>query len=277
MTSPTRLAALAEAERDTRKDRDVSSLESRLAVALRSGFFAQQRDLLARLQRRRGVWFIESAVLREAVPPGEFDGLWDAVQDATSGPMEQALQRGAEAGVLAGGRSAQVDLSLTGSFDLAFPGAVEWLRGHGAERIKGINATTRERVREVLVQGASEGWSYSQTAKELRGLFDGFRVPDPRLHIRDRAELIAVTEVGEAYEAGRQMVIDSLTAQGVATEKRWLTAGDERVCPICEPNGLAEWIGSGEAFPSGHAHPLGHPACRCDLLVRVAELVPALA
>lgn len=274
------LTRLLETERDTRKDRDLAALETRLARALRRVWRAQERDLLARITRNRALWFLNEAAVGEAVPPEGFDSMWDAVEDATTGPMADAVRDAADTAATRGGRSAQTDLGLAVDFALVNPAALDWLRRYAADRVAGLNATTRAQLRTLLVQAAAEGWSYQRTSREIRAKFRGFHTPDPRLHIRDRAELVAVTEIGEAYEHGRWMVVDDLQARGQTVEKRWLTAADDRVCEICAPNGAAGWVAAERSFPSGHNRPLGHPACRCDLLARtvpIPALVPALA
>ena len=82
--------------------------------------------------------------------------------------------------------------------------------------------------------------------------------------------LVAVTEVGNAYEAGTAGTIRQLEQTGLAMEKSWLTVGDDRVDDECAGNEAAGWIPATAAFPSGHDRPLAHPACRCTLLFRRA-------
>lgn len=52
--------------------------------------------------------------------------------------------------------------------------------------------------------------------------------------------------------------------------KTWVTAGDERVCPICMANERARWITYDANYPSGHRHAPAHRRCRCSELVTTA-------
>jgi len=84
--------------------------------------------------------------------------------------------------------------------------------------------------------------------------------------LKARAKRIARTELCSAYNFGqweslRQMresvLIDEI-------EKEWITADDERTCPVCA--GLdGEVVGHEELFSSGHLHPPAHVQCRCSL------------
>jgi hypothetical protein len=170
----------------------------------------------------------------------------------------------------AGARSAGTDLAMRLSFDLADERAVAWLEQAAAERVTAINDATRAQLRTLLTQASDEGWSYQRAAKAIEQRFAAFRSTVPQQHLRSRAELVSVTEVGDAYEAGRAMAIDDLVETGVDVQKAWLAVGDERVCAICGPNASAGWVASDKSFPSGHDRPLGHPGCRCDMSLRAA-------
>ena len=93
-----------------------------------------------------------------------------------------------------------------------------------------------------------------------------FSVPQPQLHIRSRAHLIAVTESGAAYEQGNRAMADQLAAAGLQMEKSWLDVGDSRVTDGCQANAAAGWIPVADTFPAGADQPPLHPACRCTAL-----------
>lgn len=117
---------------------------------------------------------------------------------------------------------------------------------------------------QLITEGIEQGTSYTQVAKEIRDAFTGFHTPSPQKHIKDRATLVAVTELGNAYEA----VVRQLADRGLMMEVSWLTVDDERVSDGCMDNQAAGWILFGDAFPSGHQRPLRHPGCRCTALYR---------
>lgn len=209
--------------------------------------------------------------VREAAAP-DFDWL-DAVLSKTltliSSPISEALQ----AGLILGALTVIRDVSLAAgeSFSLRNPRAVEFLR-QAENRSGSINSETFRRIRNTLTEGVDKGESYTALAKRIRETFDGFSAKSGLKHIRDRAELIAVTEIGDAYSAGTEAMARRLNDRGIAMEKSWLTAGDGRVDPECAGNAGQGWIRLDAAFQSGHARPLAHPGCRCALLTRAVEL-----
>lgn len=142
------------------------------------------------------------------------------------------------------------------------------LRRRAAERIAGIDATTLELVQTLIKQAISEDWAYTKLARALRKLFKDFGRAVPQRHLRDRAELIAVTEIGQAYIDGQMDQAERVIRAGAQIEKSWLTVGDDRVSDGCRGNAAAKWIPFAQAFPSGHSAPLRFPGCRCALQTR---------
>jgi SPP1 gp7 family putative phage head morphogenesis protein len=130
-------------------------------------------------------------------------------------------------------------------------------------RSKQIDATTFDGIRNLLTDGIAEGRSHSALAREIRQRFEGFT--------RDRAELIAVTEIGDAYSQGTLIQAGNLRDAGLDMEKSWLTVGDDRVSDGCADNEAAGWIDIDDDFPSGDDAPLRFPGCRCSLLTRRKE------
>jgi len=77
---------------------------------------------------------------------------------------------------------------------------------------------------------------------------------------------IARTELAMAYNEGAYGATIAAQEQGFLGDvrKRWLTAADERVCPICAP--LDNTIVNLNAFfPNGIKLPPAHPQCRCAI------------
>lgn len=139
-----------------------------------------------------------------------------------------------------------------------------------AARIAGIDETTRDLLMKLIEQAISESWAYTKLAREIRKLFKDFGRAVPQRHLRDRAELIAVTEIGQAYIDGQLDTAQRLVNGGAQIEKSWLTVGDDRVSNGCRTNEAAKWIPFAQTFPSGHAAPLRFPGCRCALQTRRA-------
>lgn len=267
-TLATAVSDLVEAERSTRKPRAVRPLESRVARATRTMWRRQERAVLARLARRRREF--APAKLAEALAVDDMGDEVAAALAPFARVLEVELGRVWPRALVAGHRSAVTDVGMRMRLDLEDRRATAWLKGRGAARVTGVDDVTRAQIRTVLVQASEHGWSYDRTAKVISERFAAFRTGVPQKHLRSRAELVSVTEVGDAYEHGRQLAIEDLADAGVDVEKSWLALGDERVCEICGPNARAGWIASKRSFPSGHDRPLGHPGCRCDMSLRPA-------
>lgn len=90
--------------------------------------------------------------------------------------------------------------------------------------------------------------------------------------VRARARTIARTEVMTASNVGQHIGYQSAIDGGLLSNpgsgykvlvKEWVTAEDERVCPVCGPKDkvTVDWA---EAFPGGFIIPPAHPNCRCS-------------
>lgn len=216
--------------------------------------------------------FAESGRLREAlIPEDVWLALWDEVARATLALMLGPIREMTIDSLLLGAGSLLGQIGIDAAFDLANPRAVAYLAEHGASLVTAINETTEQEMRALVTQAADEGWSYTRTAREITARFEGFAGLKPQAHIRNRAELVAVTEAGNAYEESSRIVILDLQDAGIRMEKSWLTVGDDRVSAGCRDNAREGWIPAEQAFGSGHQRPLRFPGCRCTAQYRRAE------
>ena len=262
------------------RDRRTTTLRRAMAGELRTAWRQQSRDVLAALatiageftatESRRIVGRRPLLSLAEAEPPASWDRLFDEALDLTRPGMERTVGSYVQLALDAASDAAVAQLGMTGTFTLDNPAAVGYADDYAALRVTRINEVTRQGIRGLVSEAVADGWSYQQLAGAIRETYAGFTTPKPQQHIRDRAELVAVTEVGNAYEAGTAGTIRQLEQTGLAMEKSWLTVGDDRVDDECAGNEAAGWIPATAAFPSGHDRPLAHPACRCTLLFRRA-------
>lgn len=250
------------------KNRELSDLEKQIADAASAFFRAQRDELIPRLREFEGT-FPASEALREAPSESDMERIWRAVEDATGDELEAAIDEAAPEAMSLGGEAVARDVGVQASFAVGHPDAVRYLERLGARRVAGINRETRRQLANMLARAVEQGHSYQRTERAIRERFDGFSGRTPQLHISSRAELVAVTETADAYEHGQWMVREDLRERGVETHRRWLTAGDGRVCSICDSNEADGWI-SQDVFSSGHSRPPGHPACRCAVETRVA-------
>ena len=202
----------------------------------------------------------------------DFQNTRDRVADILA-PITQSdryFDRMSQAGALAFNEAAtQVEESFRRDFDIRETHVVAGLRDlpvptqivelsrqHMARRVVGINQTSRRRLSNVIAdqivnQGAS---GVPGVQRRIAQEFTSWS--------RSRAGLVANTEINDMMSFGAWSKADSMGA----TEKAWLTVGDDDVSTaICLPNETQGKIGMKENFNSGHPFPSGHPRCRCSL------------
>lgn len=260
MTTTPALDRLIEAADAATYRRRQAPHRKKLARALRTAFRKQLRAVLRAMERHR------SALFREAAGEIPLDWLAAALT-LSSRWITEAIQRALPPALMAGARA--VLGRIRDAFDLQNPRAVEFMR-EALNRSSRITDETFRQIRDILTAGVRDGRSYGEMARALREKWRQFAAPVPQRHLRDRAGLIAVTEIGNAYSAGTMMAAEALAARGFRMEKSWLTVGDERVEPECSGNEAEGWIPLDTEFSSGDQRPLAHPGCRCALLTRVA-------
>jgi hypothetical protein len=257
---------------------DWTPLLEALAALSDKGLIRQRNRFLAPLQRgvesawarffrQQGAWWIEERLPRlrtlvEAAQPlpGPGERELAALDDFTDdGRAVRITLTAVGQGLEGGAARAIAQLGLSMSFDLTNPRAIFYMQQAGGNLVRGLNQTSRNRLRAVLVEGIENGWSYGRLASRVRVLFADFS--------RARALTIARTELGNAYSESTVIVGDSLRAQGLQVEKRWIAVQTEPAEP-CRVNANQGWIPMNRAFASGDARPLQHPRCRCGLVLR---------
>lgn len=251
----------------TQRERLLQSTVTEMQRGMRSAFERQGRRLIERSR------VFESAratpgQMREAFTADDWLSLFDLVTGDTEDLFFTPLQTGIQAALALGARQVVAQVGVEYAFGLSNPRAVAYLEDHGYGLISQIDAVTRGNIATIVNNGIAEGWAYSKTAREISALYREMAVGLPQRHLRSRAELIAVTETGNAYEAGNEIVIRDLSDGGLRMEKQWLTVGDDRVSDGCSANQDEGWIPAEQAFSSGHMRPLRFPGCRCATLYR---------
>lgn len=146
-----------------------------------------------------------------------------------------------------------------------------YAKKHAAEAVSQINDVTRKEIARIVSDGVKSGASYNDIAKAIKSKFEEFAVPSPQKHIPNRAVLVAVTELANAYCEGNAQVGDYLQSNGVKMMKAWQTLEDDRVSDGCKENEKAGWIPIDKEFPSGHMHPPRFPGCRCDFMQEILD------
>jgi len=123
--------------------------------------------------------------------------------------------------------------------------AVIWSNRYTAELLAKMTATTRRAVASAVEAFYTQGLSITDLKLRL------MRTMSPT-----RAEMVAITEVTRAGAEGERLTALQIASEtGVEMIPIWLTANDEKVCPICGPK-HDQRITDGQFPPA-------HPRCRC--------------
>ena len=261
----------------------VGALDRFLEAASVAGKWRRLNPLVAQTERRigrvmkaqiqsflRGLAVLRGRIgearLEEALTEDDWVAVWERVAAASRERMFDPIQEAMRAALTTGATDVIADVDVNVAFNLRHPRAEAYLRDHGYGLISGIDGTTRGNLATIINEGIEQGWSYNRIAREITSLYSFLGAEKPQAHIDSRAHLIAVTEIGNAYEAGSAIVVQDLVDGGLQMEKKWLTVGDDRVSAGCRSNQAEGWIPFAQSFSSGHQHPLRFPGCRCTTL-----------
>jgi len=164
-----------------------------------------------------------------------------------------------------------IDPEFKIEWDRSDPKAHEKLVTRAADMVTKIDDVTRQDIHDIIVRGTEEKRTYTQIAEDIRTKYSEFSEPKPQAHIRDRAELIAVNEIGLAAQSAGYDENMAFFDDGWDVEKFWNNTGDEKVSDGCLENTDAGWIPLDEPFPGeGEVmFPPRFPGCRCALSFRM--------
>jgi len=255
-------------QRATARERATRPAVVRLRRAYQ-GVFRKQGELFLKSFRRLRPLF----PLTEASPTAVTDTmpLLDLALAATAEEAQAAIEAGIAQGIEQGGKALIRMVGGGGiSFNLAFPEAEAYIMRVGAARVANIDDTTRKIIRQIVTAAVENGTAWDKVAKEITDQFAHFALRPNYVvsWLNNRAELVAVTEVGNAYEEGSRIMANRLSMAGLQMEKRWAGPNDDRTSKNCQDNLAAGWIPLADAFPSGAQQPLDHPGCRHTALYR---------
>lgn len=127
---------------------------------------------------------------------------------------------------------------------------VEMLAMRAFEGMKGVTASMSTQMSRILADGVSNGWGPMKVARQMKQSMESLS--------RNRALIIARTEIIHAHAEGQLDGYGMLGVEQVGAEVEWSTAGDALVCERCAPM-------EGKVFSIQEARgqiPL-HPNCRC--------------
>jgi hypothetical protein len=269
---------LYEATHHLSKVRVLKPIQSKLEKAMSKAFKAQGKSFvkgLVKLKDKfpepttevRRSWLISGLnPLREVLVDDELKVVFDNSEDDSLEAFVLPLEDAVKKALLAAGKQQIAELGYELNFKLSNPRAVAYIKAHGAELVTKINDETRSQIKTLITQATEEGWSYQETAREIIAKYDGMAVGVPG-EFTSRAERIAVTEAGAAFEEGNFIPIQDLMDGGIEMQKRWDVAPElskTGPCPDCQANADEDWIPADQEHQSGDMHPLQHVNCYCE-------------
>lgn len=127
---------------------------------------------------------------------------------------------------------------------------VQLLAGRVLTDLKGVTEQTATVMSRTLTDGLVRGISPRELARDLVEDVEGIGL--------QRALTIARTEIIRAHSEGQLTALEELGVEEVGVTVEWVTAGDEKVCSLCEPL-------EGVTFTLEEARGTipRHPNCRC--------------
>lgn len=189
------------------------------------------------------------------------------------------------------------------------PGVLSWIHNRGAEFVTASTQEQKDAVAALLAKKMRDQHTVDELARMIRpciGLTEGqakanaryydsivasLKKEHPRMkpesirrkaqeaaqkyaekQHRYRAMTIARTESAFAYNWGADEGIRQAQEEGYIGKvvKKWLTSGDDSVCPVCSAlDGTVIGMDTGfeikgqELFPGQHMLPPAHPSCGC--------------
>ena len=293
---------------DHRPLRKAGKLQEEKADRLRDAAEAEEKVLEeairnAFLQVKDGVVLAE---LTRSLNDGDEEAALEAskietLQDELSGPLTVGML----AALLAGARLGREELpasmrAVAPAVDVLEDSIQEWIRTNGARQVTQISDGSRRAIQQVISEMITSGETARRAARQIRE-FIGLTVPQQETLVRlrnsmreagatkaviertvaaraakmldERAFTIARNESFIAVAQGQELYWGQLVDQGAldpGTKRKWITADDERVCPICRP--MHNQIrGLNEPFEKGLGGTTmttpAHVICRCSVIL----------
>lgn len=160
---------------------------------------------------------------------------------------------------------AGMDFSVPTSPARVYLNALENL--HLSQRQGSISATTENEVRSIVVQWVQKMKSKEEIVEEIQKL--------SKVFWKNRADLIAINQIGKAFQYGNFVGMKEYYDAGYLTLKEWSTVGDNRVTKTHTQN-QSDWYrelnevfsGTGDLMPPAS----DNPRCRCSLVYRIGNM-----
>lgn len=196
---------------------------------------------------------------------------WDRILNGKYDKIEDIINEVYDYGKIKGYQDIQSRIRYTEADKLA----LTHIRNYNFKLIRKLDNELRRSIKNQIFQGVMQGENPNNIASKLVKL-GVERLPNSTLSPRQRAVMIAKTEVSRAQNTG---ILQSYVNEGYE-EVKILTAEDDNVCYICLKNAY-EFNDDAEIIYSNHgkerAHNIqemikkkeyvpAHPNCRCTYL-----------
>ena len=174
------------------------------------------------------------------------------VQLVTAGALitadyaRQAYQSGTTYGALTLKRIGVEAVIGTGPADWR---VIDALKVRNLSALRGITDEMNKQIIRELTEGVQLGESIPKLTKRITDRVDKIG--------KTRATIMARTETINAFTQGAELRYSQAGIEKV----EWLTADEERACPICGP-----LDGTVFSIKSSHPRPPIHPQCRCSII-----------
>lgn len=140
---------------------------------------------------------------------------------------------------------------------------------HLSQKKWSITATTEERVKKLVTSGIKKGHSPREISKNIENL-------DPQVFSKNRADLIAINQIGKAKQYGEWIANKEYSDAGYLVLKYWSTVNDNRVTRSHTANQNQGWIhidkyftGTGDKI----APASDNPRCRCAIQYEIGNKI----
>ena len=132
---------------------------------------------------------------------------------------------------------------------------VQLLAGRVFTNLKGVNEAMSSKLSQMLADGLVQGQNPTKIARTM--IREGIGFTKTR-GIQSRALTIARTEIIRAHAEGQLDSMEKLGVDKVGVMAEWSSAGDDRVCPLCQPlDGVVMTVKEARGILPRH------PNCRC--------------
>lgn len=233
---------------DYKKDKDIFRRLIKSDRELERGLKKYFADLAERLVRREVSWMRYTNKITKG---SEIDDWilvdWDEEALSIKVLLTDALQEA----IVAGGMLMELESKIDIGWQANTPDVLDFLNKYGLKMAKGLNKTTKEKIKSALSLSLENGEILSDAQSRLTDIID-----DPA-----RAATISRTESVRAFGAGRKAVADEL-GWGF---KEWHTT--IAPCPICADLPRVGRIPIDKPFDRamGIESEPAHPNCRCSV------------